>query len=98
MMAAATSATLLFFPPARLRPVGVESESFAAVLAGALFSFPPENQQIILTFHISMIILIEAKIFFKILELKKLNFVIFNLLPLRIFYEFYNVNLLVYKF
>ena len=62
-MAATASATLLFFPPARLRPIGVASESFAAALTGALFSFPPENQQIILAFHISMIILIEAKIF-----------------------------------
>ena len=73
-MAAATSATFCRAPPVRLRPVGVDSGLFADVLAGALFSFPPENQQIILTFHISMIILIEAKIFFKILELKKLNF------------------------
>ena len=70
MMAAATSATLLFFPPARLRPVGVASESFAEVLAGALFSFPPENQQIILTFYILMIILIEAKIFLRYSKLK----------------------------
>ena len=77
----------------------LDSGSFAEVLTGALFSFPPENQQIILIFHISKIILIEAKIFFKdIGKLKKLNFIIFNPLPLRIFYELYNVNLLVYEF
>ena len=55
----------------------LDSGSFAEVLTGALFCFPPENQQIILIFHISKIILIEAKIFFKdIGKLKRLNFII----------------------
>ena len=67
-MAAATSATFFLAPPVRLRPAGVDSGLLADVLTGALFSFPPENQQIILTFHISMIILIEAKIFCNIFE------------------------------
>ena len=59
MKAEATSATFFLAPPVRLRPVGVDSglfawTFFAGALAGAWFSLPPEKQQIILTFYITM--------------------------------------------
>ena len=77
VMAATASATLVFFPP-RLRPVGVASESFAAALTGAWFSFPPENQQITLAFH-QRLFWLQQKYFLRYSKLKSwiLSFLIF---------------------